>query len=67
MDVGVANAVEMREHRHAGIGLYARDEALAAARHNHIDQARCREHGANSGAVLRRQQLDGSKGNAGRR
>ena len=40
VDVGVADAVEMGEHRHARIGLDARDEALAAARDDHVDQAR---------------------------
>ena len=37
--IGVADAFEMREHRHARFGLHARDEALAAARHDQLDRA----------------------------
>jgi hypothetical protein len=54
MDVGVADAVEVGEHRHARIGLHPRDQALAAARHDHVDQARRRQHRADRRAVLRR-------------
>ena len=37
--IDVADAFEMREHRHARLLLHALDEALAAARHDHIDGA----------------------------
>ena len=39
VDIDVADAFEMREHRHARLGLHARDQALAAARHDHVDRA----------------------------
>ena len=39
IDVGVADAFEMREHRHARLRLHALDEALAAARHDDVDAA----------------------------
>ena len=58
MDVSVADAVEVREHRHARIVLHPRDQALAAARHDHVDQARGAQHRADRLAVLRRHQLD---------
>jgi hypothetical protein len=38
VDIDVAQAFEMGEDRHAGIGLDAGDEALAAARHDDIDR-----------------------------
>ena len=40
VDVDVADAFEVREHRHARLALHARDEALAAARHDDVDAAR---------------------------
>ena len=45
VDVDVADAFEMREHRHARLVLDALDQALAAARHDHVDRAvEAREH-----------------------
>ena len=57
MNIGVADAVEMGEHRHPRIGLHPRHQALAAARDNHIDQARRRQHRADRSAVLGGDQL----------
>ena len=59
VDIDVADAFEMREHRHARFGLHARDQALAAARHDDVDGAvePC-EHHADRGAVARRHQRD---------
>ena len=39
VDVDVADAFEVREDRHARLLLHARDQALAAARHDHVDSA----------------------------
>ena len=59
VDIDVADAFEMREHRHARLGLHARDQALAAARHDHVDAAvQAGQHLADRGAVARRHQLD---------
>ena len=37
IDVGVADAFQMREHGHPRLILNAGDEAFAAARHQHVD------------------------------
>ncbi len=66
IDVGVADAFEMREHRHAGLGLHAGDEALAAARHDHVDGAvEARQHVADGVAIGGRHQLDRGLGQLG--
>ena len=58
VDIDVADAFEMGEHRHARFLLHARDQALAAARHDHVDRAvEPGEHHADRGAVARRHQL----------
>ena len=65
VDVDVADAFEMGEHRHARFLLHARDQALAAARHDHVDGAvEAREHHPDRRAVARRHQLDRSLGQA---
>ena len=65
--VDVANAFEMREHRHARLRLHARDQALAAARHDDVDGAvEPGEHHPDRGAVARRHQLDRGFGQRGR-
>ena len=65
MHIDVADAFEMREHRHARLGLHARDEALAAARHDHVDGAvEAAEHEADGRAVDRRHELDRGLGQA---
>ena len=66
VDVDVHVAVEMGEDRHARFVLHARDQALAAARHDDVDVAvEAGEHMADGGAVARRDQLDGGVGQAG--
>ena len=66
MDIGVAEALEMGEDRHARLRLHARDEALAAARHDDVERAvEAGEHGADRGAVARRHELDRRLGQAG--
>ena len=68
VDIDVADAFEMREHRHARLGLHARDQALAAARHDHVDGAvEPRQHQPDRGAVAGRHQLDRGLGQAGGR
>ncbi len=53
------DAFEMGEDRHARLGLHPRDQALAAARHDHVDGAvQAGEHGADGGAVAGRDQRD---------
>ena len=55
----------MRKHRHARFGFDARDEALAAARHDHVDAAvHARQHQADRRAVARRHQRDRGLGQA---
>ena len=39
IDINVIDAFQMREHRHARLGFDTRDQALAAARHDHVDCA----------------------------
>ena len=59
MHIDVADAFEMREHRHARFFLHARDEILAAARHDHVDgAAKAAEHEADRRAIDRRHELD---------
>ena len=67
VDIDVADAFEMREDRHARLALHARDQALAAARHDDVDGAvEARQHLADGGAVGRRHELDRVLGQAGR-
>ena len=40
IDVHVAVALEMADHRHARFLLHALDQTLAAARHDHVDVIR---------------------------
>ncbi len=39
IDIDVVDAFEMREHRDPGFGFDTCDQALAAARHDHVDAA----------------------------
>ena len=67
VDVDVADALEMREHRHPRLRLHARDQALAAARHDDVDRAvEAREHHPDRGALARRHQRDGGLRQGGR-
>ena len=60
VDIDVADAFEMREHRHARFFLHARDEAFAAARNDEVDGAvEALEHFADRCAIRRPDQLDG--------
>ena len=61
IDIDVIDAFQMREHRHPCFGFDARDEAFAAARHDHIDAAvQSAQQQAHRGAVTGRHQRDGS-------
>ena len=61
--IGVANAFEMAHDRHARILLHARDQALAAARHDDVDVlSHVAQHDADRFAVLRRHHLYRSLG-----
>ena len=63
VDVGVADALQVREHRHARFLLHARHQALAAARHDHVDgAAESLQHQADGLAVGGRHELDGGIG-----
>ena len=63
--VRVADAFEMAHHRHARILLHARDEALAAARHDDVDEAaHVAQHDPDGLAILRRHHLHGRFGQA---
>ena len=67
VDIDVADAFEMREHRHARLRLHAGDEALAAARHDDVDGAvEARQHLADGRAVGGRHELDRVLRQAGR-
>ena len=67
MDEDVVDPVEMREHGHARLGLDARDQPLAAARHDHVDHALARQHRADRGAIGGGDELDRVGGQPGRR
>ena len=59
IDVGVADAFEMREDGHARFVLYALHEAFAAARHDDVDGAvEAAQHRADGFAIGRRDELD---------
>src|SRR3984885_9244148 len=50
--VDVTIALQMADHRYAGLGLDTRNQALATARHQHIDELlHSREHLADGGAI----------------
>ena len=62
----MTDALEMREYRHARFGLHARDEALAAARNNHVDGAvEAGEHQPDRCALARRDERNAFLGQAG--
>ena len=65
VDVRVADAFEMAHDRHARILLHARDQTLAAARHDDVDEAgHVAQHDADGFAILRRHHLHGRLGQA---
>src|SRR3546814_7462579 len=52
VDIDVADAFQMRENGHARFVLHALDQAAAAARHDHVDEAvETGKHGADRRAV----------------
>ena len=65
VDINVHDAFEMGEDRHARLGLHPRDQAFAAARHDHVDGAvEAGQHGADGGAVAGGNELDARLGQA---
>ena len=58
VDIDVAYAVEMLDHRHAAFFGDARHQRLAAPRHHHVDVVGHRQHFPDRGAVARRNALD---------
>jgi hypothetical protein len=67
IDIDVADAFEMGEYRHPGLGLHQPDQPLAAARHDHVDMFVHAQHGGHRGAVARGHQLDRRRGQTGGR
>ena len=57
-DIDVADAFEMGKDRHPRLALDEPDEALAAARHDHVDMLGHRQHLRHRGAVAHRHELD---------
>ncbi|MNN24578.1 hypothetical protein D3C81_1380160 [compost metagenome] len=51
VDVDVADAVQVLDHRHAGVTADALDQALAATRHDDVDELRHGDQRAHGGAV----------------
>ena len=59
MHIHVADALQMREHRHARLLLHARYERLAAAWHDHVEGAiQTAQHGADGRPVRGGYKLD---------
>ena len=68
MYIGVADALEVGHDGNARVLLNARDQALAAARHDHVDIARhIAQHDPDGLAVLRRHHLHRGRGQPVRR
>ena len=66
MHIDMANAFEMRKHRHTRLILHTRDKAFSATRHNHVDRAvQAAQHVAHRLTVARRHKLNGSLRQAG--
>ncbi len=66
VDIDVADALQMREHRHARFLLHTLDEALAPARHDDVDRAiEASEHQANGLAIGDGHDLDARFGKTG--
>ena len=64
IDIDVAIAFEMRDHRNAAFALHALDQRFAAARHDDVDEFGHGQHHADRGAIDRRHELHGSGGQA---
>ena len=66
VDIDVADAFQVGEHRQPRFRLHARDQALAAARHDDVDIAvEAGQHEADGGAVARLHDVDGGRRQAG--
>ena len=62
----MADAFKMAEHRHPGIAFDARNQALAATRHDHINAAlKARQHQADGITAAHGHALDRGSGQAG--
>ncbi len=59
MNIGVADAFEVREHGHAALVLDALDKTAAAARNHDVDVLDHGQHLTHRGTVPRRNELDG--------
>ena len=64
VDVGVADALKMLDHRNGRFGRETGDEALAAARNKHVDVVAGPDELAHQGAVGGFDELDGACGEA---
>ena len=64
VDVGVADALKMLDHRNGRFGRETGDEALAAARNKHVDVVAGTDELAHQGAVGGFDELDGACGEA---
>jgi hypothetical protein len=66
VDIDVADALEMGKDRHACFHLHARDQVLAATRHDDIERpVQPGEHHADGGAIAGRHQRDRRSWQAG--
>ena len=65
VDVDVANAVQMLDHRNARLAVDALDQALAPARHDHVDVLLHGDQFAHRGAVGGLDHLHGRFGQTG--
>ncbi len=66
VDIGVAVAVQMGDDGDAALVLHPLDQALAAARHDDVDEVVEAQHLADRGAVGGRHKLDGLRRQIGR-
>ncbi len=57
VDIAVVDAVQVGEHRHPRLFLHPRDQALAAARHDQVDELGGFQQRAHRGAIGSRDQL----------
>ena len=66
VDIDMADAFEVSEHRHARLGLHPADQILAAARHDHVDGAiEAGQHHADRFTIAGRDERDGRGGQPG--
>ena len=65
VDVGVAEPLGMREHRHPRLALHPLDQGFSAARDDQVEQPGGGEHGGDIGAVGSGGDLHAGVGQAG--